>query len=245
MILLCLLLHLFGVSVVLSFTTAKFLSEYHIHTEHEHLNTHQQLVVNRVTRFIPKQILHYNLSRLAALVRSRMTLDDGSRRPLNLIELVHVVRVRSDMYRAINHPIRINIEFNSGTNPLLLIILASLMNRILLNWLKIQDLYLSIKCRHFRRKKFSVNLRVFISFTKQFLTFRECRRSWVRIPPRAKICYSHFTLLEWNVKNCFVKLIKTLKLVYLCMYSNLINRQEKTHRKTNLNLFVSPYPQQN
>ena len=24
-----------------------------------------------------------------------------------------------------------------------------------------------------------------------------------------KICFSHFTLLEWNVKNCFVKLIKT------------------------------------
>ena len=127
MILLCRLLHLFGVSVVLSFQTAKFLSEYHIHTEHEHINTDQQLVVNRVTRFIPKQILHYNLSRLAASVRSRMTLDDGSRRSLDSIELVHVVRVRSDTHRAINHPIRINIEFNSGTNPLLLIILASLI----------------------------------------------------------------------------------------------------------------------
>ena len=27
-----------------------------------------------------------------------------------------------------------------------------------------------------------------------------------------KICFSRFTLLEWNVKNCFVKLIKTLKI---------------------------------
>ena len=25
-----------------------------------------------------------------------------------------------------------------------------------------------------------------------------------------KIYFSHFTLLEWNVKNCFVKLIKNL-----------------------------------
>ena len=31
--------------------------------------------------------------------------------------------------------------------------------------------------------------------------------------PRAKfVLFSHFTLLEWNVKNCFVKLIKTLKI---------------------------------
>ena len=30
-------------------------------------------------------------------------------------------------------------------------------------------------------------------------------------PTEGKICFSHFTLLEWNVKNCFVKLIKTLK----------------------------------
>ena len=30
-------------------------------------------------------------------------------------------------------------------------------------------------------------------------------------PTDAKICFSHFTLLEWNVKNCFVKLIKTPK----------------------------------
>ena len=31
-------------------------------------------------------------------------------------------------------------------------------------------------------------------------------------PIEGKICFSHFTLLEWNVKNCFVKLIKTLKI---------------------------------
>ena len=36
------------------------------------------------------------------------------------------------------------------------------------------------------------------------------QHSW-KIPPRAKICFSHFTLLEWNVKNCFVELIKILK----------------------------------
>ena len=29
------------------------------------------------------------------------------------------------------------------------------------------------------------------------------------VRPEGKICFSHFTLLEWNVKNCFVKLIKT------------------------------------
>ena len=40
---------------------------------------------------------------------------------------------------------------------------------------------------------FLLILRVFISFTKQFFT-------------------SHSTLLEWNVKNCFVKLIKTLNI---------------------------------
>ena len=44
------------------------------------------------------------------------------------------------------------------------------------------------------------------------------RKSWVRIPPRAKfVVFSHFTLLEWNVKNCFVKTNKTLKI--LIMYS--------------------------
>ena len=31
-------------------------------------------------------------------------------------------------------------------------------------------------------------------------------------PTEGKICVSHFTLLEWNVKNCFVKLIETLKI---------------------------------
>ena len=143
MILLCFLLHLFGMSVVLSFPTAQFLSAYHIHSEHKHLNTHQQLVVNRVTRLSPKHTLHYNLSRLAASMRSRMTLDGGSGRPLDSIELVHVVRVRSDTHRAINHPIRINIEFNSGTNPLLLKILASLMNQILLNLIKHSRLVLT------------------------------------------------------------------------------------------------------
>ena len=42
---------------------------------------------------------------------------------------------------------------------------------------------------------------------------RECRRSWVQISPRAKfvVVFLHFTLLEWNVNNCFVKLIKPLK----------------------------------
>ena len=34
-------------------------------------------------------------------------------------------------------------------------------------------------------------------------------------PTEGKICFSHFTLLEWNVKNCFVKLIKTLKILYV------------------------------
>ena len=31
-------------------------------------------------------------------------------------------------------------------------------------------------------------------------------------PTEGKNCFSHFTLLEWNMKNCFVKLIKTLKI---------------------------------
>ena len=31
-------------------------------------------------------------------------------------------------------------------------------------------------------------------------------------PTEVKICFSHITLLEWNVKNCFVKLIQTLKI---------------------------------
>ena len=31
-------------------------------------------------------------------------------------------------------------------------------------------------------------------------------------PTEGKICFSHFILLGWNVKNCFVKLIKTLKI---------------------------------
>ena len=31
-------------------------------------------------------------------------------------------------------------------------------------------------------------------------------------PTEDKICFSHFTLLEWNVKKCFVKLIKTFKI---------------------------------
>ena len=53
------------------------------------------------------------------------------------------------------------------------------------------------------------------------------------MPPRAKICFSHFTtsILEWNVKNYFVKLIKTIKvknfikiqlelLLFLAFYKN-------------------------
>ena len=82
-------------------------------------------------------------------------------------------------------------------------------------------------------------LRVFISFTKQFYTFISRyfhislgvvrSLSWgprslaVRRLPRMqevvgsnpterKICFSHFTLLEWNLKNCFVKRIKILKI---------------------------------
>ena len=39
-------------------------------------------------------------------------------------------------------------------------------------------------------------------------------------PTEGKICFSHFTL-EWNVKNCFVKLIKTFK----------INRNKLFHLK--------------
>ena len=27
-------------------------------------------------------------------------------------------------------------------------------------------------------------------------------------PTEGKICFSHFTLLQWNVKNCFVKLTR-------------------------------------
>ena len=39
-------------------------------------------------------------------------------------------------------------------------------------------------------------------------------------PTEGKICFSHFTLLEWNVKNCFVKLIKTLKVVFKPVHIN-------------------------
>ena len=35
--------------------------------------------------------------------------------------------------------------------------------------------YISIKCCHFRRNNLSINLRVFISFTKQFFTFHSNR----------------------------------------------------------------------
>ena len=104
--------------------------------------------------------------------------------------------------------------------------------------------FFSIKCRHFRRNNFFLLiLRVFISFTKQFFTFKVFHISlgvvrslpWgprglvVRRLPRmqevvgsnpteGKICLLHFTLLEWNVKNCFVKLIKTLKLTFLHIF---------------------------
>ena len=37
--------------------------------------------------------------------------------------------------------------------------------------------------------------------------------------------HSHFTLLEWNVKNCFVKLIKTLKI----------------NRKNKFSMYSTPY----
>ena len=36
------------------------------------------------------------------------------------------------------------------------------------------------------------------------------------------ICFSHFTLLELYVKNCFVKLIKTLKINNICFIMNSI-----------------------
>ena len=51
------------------------------------------------------------------------------------------------------------------------------------------SLLISIKCLH-------------------LMSCRECRRSWVQIPQRAKYVFHillHF--MKWNVKNCFVKLI--------------------------------------
>ena len=84
-----------------------------------------------------------------------------------------------------------------------------------------------------RRFSTFIILIVFISFTKQFFTFHsnriKCEKqilpsvgfepttSCIRgkrltARPRGKICFSHFILLEWSVKNCFVKLIKTIKL---------------------------------
>ena len=61
----------------------------------------------------------------------------------------------------------------------------------------------------------SVNFKSFISFTKQFFTFHfnrvKCEKQEVvgSNPTEGKI---YFSLLEWNVKNCIVKLIKTSKI---------------------------------
>ena len=70
---------------------------------------------------------------------------------------------------------------------------------------------------------FLVNFKSIISFTKQFLTFHsnrlECGKTNFALggirtrmqevlgsnPTEGKICFSHSTLLEWNVKNYFVK----------------------------------------
>ena len=60
------------------------------------------------------------------------------------------------------------------------------------------EFMISIKCRHFRQNNFSVNFKSFYLFYKTIL----------HIPSN---CFSHFTLLKWNVKDCFVKLIKTLR----------------------------------
>ena len=82
----------------------------------------------------------------------------------------------------------------------------------------------------------SVNLRVFISFTKQFFTFHSNRMKCekqilpsVRFEPEGKIWFSHNTLLECNLKNCFVKLIKTLK----------INRKSYFVRNDDILLIIS------
>ena len=56
---------------------------------------------------------------------------------------------------------------------------------------KVRQYFSSVKCRHFRRIH----------------------------PTEGKICFSHFTLLEWNVKKCFVKLIKTLKINSISVFS--------------------------
>ena len=50
-------------------------------------------------------------------------------------------------------------------------------------------------------------------------------------PAEGKICFSHFTLLEWNVKNCFVKLIKTIKInkiiiVKLSILIKILNKKQ-------------------
>ena len=56
-------------------------------------------------------------------------------------------------------------------------------------------------------------------------------------PTEGKICFSHFTLLECNVKKCFVKQIKTLKInrkkiissVMTTFYSYLLNNTSKKY----------------
>ena len=53
---------------------------------------------------------------------------------------------------------------------------------------------------------FSFNLRLEVRDTFEYMGFVGSN------PTEGKICFSHFTLLERNVKNCFVKLIKTLKI---------------------------------
>ena len=50
-------------------------------------------------------------------------------------------------------------------------------------------------------------------------------------PTEGKICFSHFTLLEWNVKKCFVKLIETIKInkisiVKLSILIKILNKKQ-------------------
>ena len=78
-----------------------------------------------------------------------------------------------------------------------------------------------VKCKMYLCKKYFKS--IFILASMLYVLYREalvvqredacckCRRTWVTIPPRQN-CFLHLTLLERNVKNCFVKLIQTFKI---------------------------------
>lgn len=117
-IVLLLLLQMFKSIDVLSISSSQFPSAssgFKLNYRHSNAPLQHHLFVERAAPLVEKKELSYNLSRLAAAVKSRMTLNESHRLPSDFLELVHVVRVRSNVSRPVRQPFRVDVVLSAGT----------------------------------------------------------------------------------------------------------------------------------